>query len=94
MKSQKYRPYFWRRAVSVALCVVLLSANMIEVSATEELMWDELLIEEERQSEESISPGADATEELLESSNVDGQKKTDTLPNIEDHEYSDAGRWR
>ena len=47
MKSHKHRPYFWRRAVSVALCVVLLSANMMEVSATEELMWDELLIEEE-----------------------------------------------
>lgn len=84
MKSHKHRPYFWRRAVSVALCVVLLSANMMEVSAAEELMRDEPLIEEERQSEESVSPGADATEELLESSNVDGQEETDTLPNIEE----------
>lgn len=84
MKSHKHRPYFWRRAVSVALCVVLLSASMMEVSAAEELMRDEPLIEEERQSEESVSPGADATEELLESSNVDGQEETDTLPNIEE----------
>lgn len=38
MKSHKHRSYFWRRAVSVALCVVLLSANMMEVSAAEELM--------------------------------------------------------
>ena len=84
MKSHKHRPYFWRRAVSVALCVVLLSANMMEVSAAEELMRDEPLVEEERQSAESVSPGADATEELLESSNVDGQEETDTLPNIEE----------
>lgn len=84
MKSHKHRSYFWRRAVSVALCVVLLSANMMEVSAAEELMRDEPLIEEERQSEESVSPGADATGELLESSNVDGQEETDTLPNIEE----------
>lgn len=84
MKSHKHRPYFWRRVVSVALCVVLLSANMMEVSAAEELMRDEPLIEEERQSAESVSPGADATEELLESSNVDGQEETDTLPNIEE----------
>ena len=84
MKSHKHRSYFWRRAVSVALCVVLLSANMMEVSAAEELMRDEPLIEEERQSAESVSPGADATEELLESSNVDGQEETDTLPNIEE----------
>lgn len=73
MKSHKHRPYFWRRAVSVALCVVLLSANKMEVSAAEELMRDEPLIEEERQSAESVSPGADATEELLESSNVEEQ---------------------
>lgn len=84
MKSHKHRSYFWRRVASAALCVVLLSANMMEVSAAEELMRDEPLIEEERQSEESVSPGADATEELLESSNVDGQEKTDTLPNIEE----------
>ena len=84
MKSHKHRSYFWRRAVSVALCVVLLSANMMEVSAAEELMRDEPLIEEERQSEESVSPGADATGELLESSNVDGQEETDTLPNIKE----------
>lgn len=84
MKSHKHRPYFWRRAVSVALCVVLLSANMMEVSAAEELMRDEPLVEEERQSAESVSPGADATEELLESSNVNGQEETDTLPNIEE----------
>ncbi len=84
MKSYKHRPYFWCRAVSVALCVVLLSANMMEVSAAEELMRDEPLVEEERQSAESVSPGADATEELLESSNVDGQEETDTLPNIEE----------
>ena len=84
MKSHKHRPYFWCRAVSVALCVVLLSANMMEVSAAEELMRDEPLIEEERQSAESVSPGADATEGLLESSNVDGQEETDTLPNIEE----------
>lgn len=84
MKSHKHRPYFWRRVVSVALCVVLLSANMMEVSAAEELMRDEPLIEEERQSAESVSPGADATEGLLESSNVDGQEETDTLPNIEE----------
>lgn len=84
MKSHKHRPYFWRRVVSVALCVVLLSANMMEVSAAEELMRDEPLVEEERQSTESVSPGADATEELLESSNVDGQEETDTLPNIEE----------
>lgn len=84
MKSHKHRSYFWRRVVSVALCVVLLSANMMEVSAAEELMRDEPLIEEERQSAESVSPGADATEELLESSNVDGQEETDTLPNIEE----------
>ena len=84
MKSHKHRPYFWRRAVSVALCVVLLSANMMEVSAAEELMRDEPLVEEERQSAESVSPGADATEELLEPSNVDGQEETDTLPNIEE----------
>lgn len=73
MKSHKHRPYFWRRAVSVALCVMLLSANMMEVLAAEELMRDEPLIEEERQSAESVSPGADATEELLESSNVEEQ---------------------
>ena len=73
MKSHKHRPYFWRRAVSVTLCVVLLSANMMEVSAAEELMRDEPLVEEERQSAESVSPGADATEELLESSNVEEQ---------------------
>lgn len=73
MKSHKHRPYFWRRAVSVALCVVLLSANKMEASAAEELMRDEPLIEEERQSAESVSPGADATEELLESSNVEEQ---------------------
>ncbi len=73
MKSHKHRPYFWRRAVNVALCVMLLSANMMEVSAAEELMRDEPLIEEERQSAESVSPGADATEELLESSNVEEQ---------------------
>lgn len=73
MKSHKHRPYFWHRAVSVALCVVLLSANKMEVSAAEELMRDEPLIEEERQSAESVSPGADATEELLESSNVEEQ---------------------
>lgn len=84
MKSHKHRSYFWRRAVNVALCVVLLSANMMEVSAAEELMRDEPLVEEERQSAESVSPGADATEELLESSNVDGQEETDTLPNIEE----------
>lgn len=84
MESHKHRPYFWRRVVSVALCVVLLSANMMEVSAAEELMRDEPLVEEERQSTESVSPGADATEELLESSNVDGQEETDTLPNIEE----------
>lgn len=73
MKSHKHRPYFWRRAVNVALCVMLLSANMMEVLAAEELMRDEPLIEEERQSAESVSPGADATEELLESSNVEEQ---------------------
>ena len=73
MKSHKHRPYFWRRAVNVALCVMLLSANMMEVSAAEELMRDEPLIEEERQSAESVSPGADATEELSESSNVEEQ---------------------
>ena len=73
MKSHKHRPYFWRRAVNVALCVMLLSANMMEVLAAEELMRDEPLIEEERQSEESVSPGADATEELLESSTVEEQ---------------------
>lgn len=73
MKSHKHRPYFWRRAVSVALCVMLLSANMMEVLAAEELMRDEPLIEEERQSAESVSPGADATEELLESSTVEEQ---------------------
>lgn len=73
MKLHKHRPYFWRRAVNVALCVMLLSANMMEVSAAEELMRDEPLIEEERQSAESVSPGADATEELLESSNVEEQ---------------------
>lgn len=73
MKSHKHRPYFWRRAVNVALCVMLLSANMMEVSAAEELMRDEPLVEEERQSAESVSPGADATEELLESSNVEEQ---------------------
>ena len=73
MKSHKHRPYFWRRAVSVTLCVVLLSANMMEVSAAEELMRDEPLVEEERQSAESVSPGADATEELLESSTVEEQ---------------------
>lgn len=73
MKSHKHRPYFWRRAVNVALCVMLLSANMMEVLAAEELMRDEPLVEEERQSAESVSPGADATEELLESSNVEEQ---------------------
>ena len=73
MKSHKHRSYFWRRAVNVALCVMLLSANMMEVLAAEELMRDEPLIEEERQSAESVSPGADATEELLESSNVEEQ---------------------
>lgn len=73
MKSHKHRPYFWRRAVNVALCVMLLSANMMEVLAAEELMRDEPLIEEERQSAESVSPGADATEELLESSTVEEQ---------------------
>ena len=73
MKSHKHRPYFWCRAVSVALCVVLLSANMMEVSAAEELMRDEPLIEEEKQSAESVSPGADATEEMLESSTVEEQ---------------------
>ena len=73
MKSHKHRPYFWRRAVSVALCVVLLSANMMEVSAAEELMRDEPLVEEERQSTERVYSGTDATEELLESSTVEEQ---------------------
>ena len=73
MKSHKHGPYFWRRAVNVVLCVVLLSANMIEVSAAEELMRDEPLIKEERQSAESVSPGADATEEMLESSTAEEQ---------------------
>ena len=73
MKSHNHGHYFWRRAVNVVLCVVLLSANMIEVSAAEELMRDEPLIKEERQSAESVSPGADATEELLESSTVEEQ---------------------
>ena len=36
-------------------------------------MRDEPLVEEERQSTESVSPGADATEELLESSTVEEQ---------------------
>ena len=73
MKSHNHGHYFWRRAVNVVLCVVLLSANMMEVSAAEELMRDEPLIKEERQSAESASPGADATEELLESSTVEEQ---------------------
>lgn len=73
MKSHKHRPYFWRRAVNVALCVMLLSANMMEVLAAEELMRDEPLVEEERQSTERVYSGADATEELLESSNVEEQ---------------------
>lgn len=54
MKSHKQRPYFWRRAGSLALCVVLLSANIMEVSAAAESMRDEPLVEEERQSTESI----------------------------------------
>ena len=73
MKSHNHGPYFWRRAVNVVLCVALLSANMMEVSAAEELKRDEPLVEEERQSTESVSPGADATEELLESSTVEEQ---------------------
>ncbi len=73
MKSHNHGHYFWRRAVNVVLCVVLLSANMMEVSAAEELMRDEPLIKEESQSAESVSPGADATEELLESSTVEEQ---------------------
>lgn len=73
MKSHKHRPYFWRRAVNVALCVMLLSANMMEVLAAEELMRDEPLVEEERQSTERVYSGADATEEMLESSTVEEQ---------------------
>lgn len=71
MKSHNHGPYFWRRAAKVVLCVVLLSANMMEVSAAAESMRDEPLVEEERQSTESVSPGADATEEMLESSTVE-----------------------
>lgn len=41
MKSHNHGHYFWRRAVNVVLCVVLLSANMMAVSAAEELMRDE-----------------------------------------------------
>ena len=70
MKSHNHGPYFWRRVVNVVLCVVLLGANMMAVSAAAESMRDEPLVEEERQSTESVSPGADATEELLESSTV------------------------
>lgn len=73
MKSHNHGHYFWRRAVNVVLCVVLLSANMMEVSAAEELMRDEPLIKEESQSAESVSPGADATEEMLESSAAEEQ---------------------
>ena len=73
MKSHNHGPYFWRRVVNVVLCVVLLGANMMAVSAAAESMRDEPLVEEERQSTESVSPGADATEELLESSTVEEQ---------------------
>lgn len=73
MKSHNHGPYFWRRVVNVVLCVVLLGANMMAVSAAAESMRDEPLVEEERQSTESVSPGADATEEMLESSTVEEQ---------------------
>lgn len=73
MKSHNHGPYFWRRVVNVVLCVVLLGANMMAVSAAAESMRDEPLVEEERQSAESVSPGADATEEMLESSTVEEQ---------------------
>lgn len=73
MKSHNHGPYFWRRVVNVVLCVVLLGANMMAVSAAAESMRDEPLVEEERQSTENVSPGADATEELLESSTVEEQ---------------------
>ena len=73
MKSHNHGPYFWRRVVNVVLCVVLLGANMMAVSAAAESMRDEPLVEEERQSTESVSPGADATEEILESSTVEEQ---------------------
>lgn len=73
MKSHNHGPYFWRRVVNVVLCVVLLGANMMAVSAAAESMRDEPLVEEERQSAESVSPGADATEEMLESSAVEEQ---------------------
>lgn len=73
MKSHNHGPYFWRRVVNVVLCVVLLGANMMAVSAAAESMRNEPLVEEERQSTERVYSGADATEEMLESSTVEEQ---------------------